>query len=308
MFGTAFILQSAYDVPLLHGLILGAILGGTSSAIVIPLLLKMKTQEKARVVLTLESIITDVLVVIVVVVLVDVVRLKESIQFSDILNKLAGSFAIAMFLGLSAGLIWVKALARIRLTPFSYMTTLAVVLLLYAISELAKANGAVGVFTFGVTLRNASRFFRIFDIELPFQLDDKISSFHQEFSFFIRTYFFVYLGILVVPESMGGPVFFKALAIFAVLLLARYLGVWLVCISNGPLLVERFTLVAMLPRGLAAAITASIPASMQIPQTSEFIPITLWVILLSNLAVTVGVLIVERTRKTGATILEEQDN
>ncbi|MEK7450204.1 MAG: cation:proton antiporter, partial [Planctomycetota bacterium] len=219
----------ALEMTSMNSLLLGCILGGTCSSIIIPLITKMKVREETCSILSLESVLTDIFVLIGTVLLIKV-QLMGEVKASQVMNALAGSFSIALVAGIIAGFIWIKALGSVKLTALSYMTTLAAALVLFSVVEMAQGSGAVAVFTFGLVLRNGTRFLRVIDTNKTFQLNTKIEEFHGEFTFFIRTYFFVYLGLLITFDLFRRyDILQNGLIISLSLIIARYLTVWLLC-------------------------------------------------------------------------------
>jgi cell volume regulation protein A len=282
------------NMPLINSLILGAIVGGTSSAIVIPLITKMQVQDETRSILSVESIITDIMVVIGVIVFIEM-GLKGEVKPSAVLHDLAGPFSIGIVAGIVFGLFWIKALSSIHIASLSYMTTLAAVLVLFGVVEMAKGSGAVAAFTFGLVLSNGTRFLKVLDETRNFKLDEKIEHFHQEFTFFIRTYFFVYIGLLISPDILRNKeILGNAIIITLGLCITRYIFIWIYCLIYEPVRKERFIYFIMLPKGLAAAVVASMPFAYNIPGTKDFVTYTILVILLSNIFMVFGIFIAEK--------------
>ncbi len=285
-------------------ILLGGILGGTSSEIVIFLVRSMKVSADTRTNIELESVLTDIFVVLVVVVTADIALMGiGKVEVSSIFNKLAGSFAIAIVVAFITGLIWVAALRVLQKTPLAYMTTLAMAVVLYAIVQSAQASGPIAVFTFGMVLRNADRFLRILDVHEPFALDEKIETFHAEWTFFIRTYFFVLLGLFCTPDKFTQEAIIYGLIAFGCILVARVIGLLMFNVINKKEKPYFTAYLALMSRGLAPAIMAGVPASLLISrpehkvlydQVSPFISYTIVVVLLSNLFTVIGVFISER--------------
>ncbi|MBI4833757.1 MAG: cation:proton antiporter [Planctomycetes bacterium] len=281
-------------ISVLNSLILGCIVGCTSPAIILPLITKMNSREETRSIISIESVLTEIFALIGVLVLIDI-SLMGQIQASKILNSLVGSFSIAIVAGVLFGLVWMKALESVKISALSYMTTMAAVLVLFGLVEMSKGSGAVAAFTFGLVLRNGTRFLRVFDTSKTFTLNGKIEEFHGEFTFFVRTYFFVYMGLLISRDLFRHTEILRdALLISGSLIIVRYLFVWILCAVYKPMRAERFTFFTMLPRGLASAVVASLPAAFKIPGTENFVTYTILVILLSNIFMVLGVFTVER--------------
>ena len=276
-------------------LILGCILGGTSSAVIIPLINKMNVNDETRAIISLESVLTDIFVVLGVIILIQISGQTTELQASAILNKIGGSFTIALFAGLIVGLLWTKALGNVKLTSLSYMTTLATVLVLYGTVEMFEASGAVAAFTFGLVLRNGTRFLRVLDENKVFTLDPKIEQFHGEFTFFIRTYFFVYLGLLFTSNMIRPDILITAAILCVVLISARYLYILAYSILYKPIRKARFTYFVMLPRGLATAVVASMPFAAGVKGTENFESYSTLIILFTTVFMVMGIFLTERS-------------
>lgn len=262
--GTEYILPYIIDtfrdnpVPTEASLMLGAILGGTSSAVVIPLIQKLKIGDKTKINISLESILTDIFTVLTVIILIDIIKIG-SIDPSTVLNKVAGGFTIAMFAGIVAGILWVAALRKMKQSPLSYMTTMAIALVLFALTNYAQGNGGIAVFTFALVLNNANRFLTFLGLEGAFYLDEKIGLFHKEISFFIRTYFFVLIGLHCTPDKFVKDNLIIAGILLGCILTGRWVVVYIFGLFNKEEKKSKLMYTIMFPRGLAAAIMASVP-------------------------------------------------
>ncbi|MFH1106694.1 MAG: cation:proton antiporter [Candidatus Micrarchaeota archaeon] len=280
-------MAAAFGWPLAHGLLLGAVVGGTSSSIVLGIVSRMRIAESVKAVLALESALTDALSIIVAVSLLDIVA-HNSVNLSVALNSFIGAFAIATFLGLVAAVAWISVLRRLAEKPYAYMLSLAAIFLLYSFVEAVRASGAIAVLVFALAVGNASNIAERFKIPLDFKLDDTFRAFQTEITFFVRTFFFVYLGTLFNVFSLPSAAWVIAFVALAAVLAARYIGVELAVRLDRRLLQYKLVLTTMLPRGLAAAVLASYPATqgIQIPYFAEAV---LLIIVATNLIATIGV-------------------
>ncbi len=98
----------------LYGLLLGAVIGGISSAIVIPLLSKLTMNEDSKVVLTLESALTDALCIIVAIALIEVIS-KGTVSLRDTAGALASAFSTAMVIAGVFAVFWIGILNKLYL-------------------------------------------------------------------------------------------------------------------------------------------------------------------------------------------------
>ena len=289
---------------LLQGLLLGAILGGTSSEIIIPLLYNTSAKEESKTLLGLDSALTDALCVISAVAIASVIVLvgsgnSASLDVSSIGSSILAAFSIAAVLGFIFGLVWVRLLSFFEKKPYEYLLTLAVLLLSYSIVEYFGGNGAIAALTFGLVLGNSEDLTNMLRFT-PRKIEGTIKSFQMEVSFIVRTMFFVYLGLLFKPSYLNDSfVVLVSVGIVAVIILARYFGAVIISFLNTAFVSDKLFITAMNARGLAAAGLISFPIIVSLnfgPVFAQMTAVVFIVIFLSNLTTTVGVLISERQR------------
>jgi len=245
------------------GVILGAIVGGTSSPIVIPLACKLKNlQEKTKMVLSIESIITDPLCIVVVLAAFYMISYAGGIDITLGARNLVVTFSVGAVMGLVLGLIWLPIMNRVRKEQFSYVASLAVVFLVYSLTtvlvgveEGGEGAGAISCLVFGLVLGNGKKVLKMFNYHgKGFEMDEETKHFHSLISFIIRTFFFVYLGMVVSFQNTA----FIIIGIFVLLILLamRYLAIQITTYKGGFEEDDKQTMIVMMPRGLAAAILA----------------------------------------------------
>jgi len=291
-------------------MLLGAILGGTSSAIVIPIVSKMSIGEDAKNLLILESVITDVLVIVTVVSMVHIM-LTNTTDMTVASSSLANAFLVAMVVGFLFGIFWLKSLKVLKGKPFSFMITLAILFILYALVEGAlHSSGAIAALIFGLVLGNKDEFARIFKKSPEdFVFDEHIKQFHSEMSFMVKTFFFVYLGIIFNLNALASfPIMIASLSLFAVVVLARYPIAKAVGRVAHMTPRETEATFIMFPRGLSAAVLATYPYMMlrnspvwdtlnqhtQDFLQNDIVNVVFVVLVLTAVAASVGTIIIER--------------
>lgn len=276
-------------------LLLGVIVSNTSGPIVLPIIGKLKIPERDRYLLALEAALTDILVVVVFVTLLEIAGAKAaSASASGVFNALLGSFSIGAMLGVVVGLAWIKTLGLMANRSLAYIVTLGVVFLLYGGSEYLRASGGVAVLTLGIVLANSDRFRKFFNMKSPVVDTRALRATHTEFTFFIRTFFFVYAGLFLPAARLSAEEVVLLASALAGVLLSRYLGSGLFAIVLRRGTAERMAYTVMLPRGLIVAVLAGIPAAHGIPGTAPFARIAAAVIVVTNVVMTVGVVLLER--------------
>ena len=250
----------------IEALILGGIVGGTSGAVVLTIVPKMKMREKTRTMLSLESALTDVVVIVFVVVLVQMV-LKENSSALDVTWIVSSKFALSALIGIVAGIIWLELLKMFEEMPFSYMLTLAVLFLIFAACESSplQGSGAIAALFFGLVLGNKKHFEKVFKrIKLDFMLDEQIKYLNSEITFLLRSFFFVYLGLIFSMNIVTIWFILGCAIICAAIVLARYASAKLTTYVGDFDTFDEKGIFAMLPRGLAAAVLATYPAQQQL--------------------------------------------
>ena len=269
--------------------VLGCILGGTSSLIVMPLVSKAKLKRKTESFLSIESALTDVLAIVIVIALINIAVVPEPNPGQALLRGIAGSFAVAIFFGALSGIVWMYVLRfferKARNFSHHYMLTFSFLLLLYAFIDLVQGSPALGILSFGLVLGNSREIGKILKLKREIRLEKSILEFNSQISFFVKTFFFALIGLLFVINP-------ASIAIGAVLALAilvtRPLAVR-ATLSRERIPKEELKLMGwLMPRGLAAAVLAIMPFQMGLPGTEKFPEYVFTVIAATILITTIG--------------------
>ena len=264
--GVAVVLQLASLTGLLpeswtfmHSLMVGAMIGGSSSLIIMPSMNLAKVEPKVSNLVGLESALTDALCVVVAVVLMNIIKSGEA-SGSDAVLELGENFGLALAMGLIAGWAWIPVLRALAGNPYGYPVTLAALLLLYVAADSAGGNPAMAVLTFSVIVGNAEALMKMVGFSLgdkPLALDDTVVTVHTQAAFVIKSFFFTYIGLMLSrPVSLLLLGFVVGISLFvtripAVMLVAR----------TGFTDSQRKMISISLPRGMAAGVLATLPAS-----------------------------------------------
>ena len=269
----AILLNILLDVNFLLALVVGSIVGGTSEAVVIPIANRMRIGQKTKAMLIMESVVTDVLVIVIAITLMSVI-VAGDLSILAILRQLAVKFVIGGGVGFVAGIAWLFVLQRLQNQPLSYMITVGALFLVAGAVEQSpiSSSSAVAALMFGLAIGNR-RFVKrwLTSVTLRLSSDEHIQEFHSEISFFVRTFFYVYLGLIFEFDTFQ-PIHLAIglLIIVAIVVVRRITS--LIAWKIGDL--ERGdadALFAMMPRGLAAAVLATMPATL-LAGTSVWLP------------------------------------
>lgn len=243
--------------PLVISALLGIGIGSTSSAIVIPMVKPLTIADSSKTVLSLESAFTDVLAIVIFLGLVDSAA-SGNYNAGKLLLGIGSKPIISLGIGVAAGLSW--AFIKKRFAPLVSMAFAgeAWALLTYGIIEIINMNGAIGVLALGFTLANLDllpKFFRSQISAIPVSYNDL--SLLSEITFLLRTFFFIYLGLLI--QFSNVEIVLMAALLAVLIFVTRYLAIRLLFPTSKYKRLDAMVAVAMGPRGLACAVLATIP-------------------------------------------------
>ncbi|MGC2111828.1 MAG: cation:proton antiporter [Candidatus Korobacteraceae bacterium] len=284
-FGLSFGLVALISHALLHlswidCLLLGAALGCTSGTIVIPALQQIETPDAVKITLTIESSLGEIIAVLVVGSLLNLEPGDTSIV-AGIATNFSHHLLVSLAVGVGAGALWSRLWPLTAGQPYANILNLGVVLGVYSIGDYLHGSGLLTVLIFGVTLANLPR--------TPHMTRQgaRMLAFHAEFSFLVRSFFFVLLGI--VAEFISRKYIIPILGILAALVLARFAAVrgsrWVVRDVERE---QTELLFWMLPRGLVTAVLA-LEIVADRGQVFSFLPaMAFTVVLVTNLFIVWG--------------------
>jgi cell volume regulation protein A len=284
------------DLELLPALILGAIIGSTSEAIVIPLVRQLKIEEKSQALLSVESTVTAVLSIIFALTLIDTYQLGE-FQVLDVTGSLIASFLVAIGLGVAGAFIWSLFLNRIRHVKNTMFTTAACVFVIFGVVELLGFNGPIAALAFGITLGNLKPMpFPFFKKGLRLEsggLTDVEKAFFGEIAFLLKTFFFIYLGISL--ELISTELMIMGAVFTVIVFLLRLVAVRLTVGGTAPAKDASFIAV-MAPRGLTAIVLAAIVCQQEVLGGELIKSLTYGIVLFSVVLTSLLVLLTDKTR------------
>jgi len=294
------------DFTILQGMLLGAMIGGTSTVATFSVLSSLERQvpgiESTRTILLMESVISDPICIISSITLIKMIMLPR-VSLMDSFVGIVFMFFFSSLFGIGIGLLWSGALSILRHRRFNNMITLAVLLLIYIMAEtvMGEGGGVMTALTFGLTITNSTRILSALRLKRKLMIDTRqLREFHDEITFFIKAFFFVYIGLIV---TISGQYFVVGLGVFILLQALRY-GV-LTSVGGVLSLTRRELLLSRViyASGLPAFIMSQLPMLMD-PGKEHFaspevypnlaMPIVIFTLLFASLA---GPVIVERQLK-----------
>jgi cell volume regulation protein A len=293
---TAFLCKYLLGWRLLNGLLLGSIVGGGSSIIVIALIRKLNVPEKIETVLSLESILTDVLCTVGAFTAINII-LSGEVSLVTALGSVGTAFGVGILVGLGFGVAWLVILEKLKGKPNAYMLTLAMLFLTFVVTTNLGGNGALSALFFGLIIGNSRPIARLLKFRTTISIDSHVRDFHTQISFLIRSFFFVFTGLLFSLSS------FTSL-FFGLFLSLIFLGIRFGAVKMSALKSELHEyenlMTIMFPRGLAAAVLASLPLTSGVPDSQFFPEIAFIVILTTIIVTTVGVAVIKKRKSSSS--------
>ena len=274
----------------------GAALAGPAPAVVIPLTRQLKMKDETRAALTLESAVGEALCIVVGLSVLEALRLQE-VEVGNMIGRLLSSFVFSILLGGAGGYAWSLVLHRVRRLQHAIFTTPSFVFIVYGICEFLGFSGPIAALSFGIVLGNAG-LIRIPWIQessdlTPIRHNKVESLFFGEIVFLLKTFFFVYLGISI-HLSDYRIVGIAGIATLA-LIFARAVSVRAATDSRSVPRSDARLMAAMVPKGLATAVLAALPAQLGVAGSAGLSPLVYSGVFLSVVATALLVFLVERT-------------
>lgn len=266
----------------LESILLGSIVGGSSSAIVFGLVRNIKISEETKSMLSFESALTDILATIVAFILFEAV-LAGQFNLQTLQETLGTAIIVGLVLGFGVGIPWMYVSTKLGNAQHAYMLTLGVLFVLFFLADFFGESGALTALVFGLMLGNKNHLSRILKFKLPrIELDDPT---HNQLTFLVRSFFFVFVGLMA---SFGQIEY----VIFGILItIAVYVGrmfVGKITLTKRFSKLDRAVTNSMIPRGLAAAVLATYPITLGLPNAEAYPQIIFFIILSSVIITTIG--------------------
>jgi cell volume regulation protein A len=266
----------------LESILLGAIVGGSSSAIVFGLVRNIKISEEMKSMLSFESALTDILAMIAAFILFEAVLIGH-FDLQTLQETLGRAIIVGLVLGFGVGIPWMYVSTKLGNAQHSYMLTLGILFVLFFLANSFGESGALTALVFGLMIGNKSHISRILKFKLPkIEMDDPT---HNQLTFLVRSFFFVFVGLLA---SFGQIeyVVFGILITVVVYFGRKFVGK--VTLTKRFSKLDRAVTNSMIPRGLAAAVLATYPITMGIPNAEAYPQIIFFIILSSVIITTIG--------------------
>lgn len=248
-----------FDLSWVSCLFIGATLGGTSSAVVVGLVKKIAVKPKTATTLIMESAESDVFTLAIPLGILGFMITGE-MEASAIISQFISSLVLALIIGIGGAFLWSFIISKIPTLKTTSFSTPAFLFILYGVAEYLKFSGPLTALSFGIAIGNLQYFEpKILENIIPnksIMLPQKERDFFSEIVFLLRIFFFVYIGIKMQIDRIDLLLWgaFITLILFAV----RIIAVKIVAANDSPML-DKAVMSIMIPKGLGAAVIATLP-------------------------------------------------
>ena len=274
---------------MMAAMIIGFSLAGVSSSFVIPILNQIRVGGKLFSRLALESALTDVFCIVATLSVIEVYT-TGIFGIQDTLSYLVRLFAIAGFIGALGGIVWIA----IRVfEEQNYIITIAFLILIYLVTEEFGGNGPIAALFFGLILNNSKQLTSIKEGILSRSVKEKqkavqgelgvaVTSANEEkfyhlISFFLKAFFFIYVGILLDITDQTALLVGSILSVL--IMIVRMASMPL---TKGMPGAQRKLVNAVFARGLAAAVLIQAVIQAGMPQ-AEYLARVVYVVIIGTI-------------------------
>ncbi|MDE0525429.1 MAG: cation:proton antiporter [Thaumarchaeota archaeon] len=267
---------------LMDSILLGTIVGGSSSVIVFGLVRNVRVSEGARSMMSFESAITDILATIIAFIMFEAILTGE-FSLAVLSETIGTAMMVGLVLGLGVGIPWMYVTTKFANAQHGYMLTLGILFVLFFMANTFGESGALTALVFGLMLGNRDRLSKVFRFKVRrIEASDPT---HNQLTFLVRSFFFVFVGLLA---SFGQVEYILLGVVSTVLIYVSRVGMVRAALTKRFSRLDKKVTQVMMPRGLAAAVLATLPLTMGLPNAEAYPQIVFFIILTSVIITTIG--------------------
>ena len=247
-----------------HAIITGAILGGSSSIVIMPAMQQANLRPDVANAVNLESALTDVLCVVVTGAAISIVSPEAGGGGDSVAQTIAASFGIGIGIGGVAGLLWIFLQPYFSGSEHEYPVTLGALFVLYVVVSRLGGSAALAILTTAVMIGNSRSIASGLGIQREVHLDAALQGLHGQITFIVKSFFFTFIGVMLRPpwEFLGIGV-----VLGAILVIVRVPATVAALFRSSLSTSEKRLIGILLPRGMAAGVLAMMPHYAGIPDT-----------------------------------------
>jgi len=266
----------------LESILLASIVGGSSSAIVFGLVRNIRISDETKSILSFESAVTDILATIIAFILFEAV-LAGHFDLQTLQETIGRAIIVGLVLGFGVGIPWMYISTKLGNAQHAYMLTLAILFVLFFLANSFGESGALTALVFGLMIGNKKHLSKILRFKVPkIEIDDPT---HNQLTFLVRSFFFVFVGLMATFGQIEYMIF--GIVVTIAVFIGRISLVKAILTKRFSRLDKSVTK-SMIPRGLAAAVLATYPITMGLPNAEAYPQMIFFIILSSVIITTIG--------------------
>ncbi len=263
MAGVGILLYQFANFPFLLAFLIGAIVGSNSTALVIPLVERLKIKEKSRTTLFLESGLSDVFSIVFTLALIASLEIGV-FDIATVTGDILSNLLMATIIGGVFAFSWSLFLNKVHNMQNSVFATPAFVFIVFGLTELLGYSGLISIISFGIILGNTPLLISswreknniLYNFFHPKPLSSREHTFFSEMVFVIKIFFFTFIGISLNFDNLSIMLLGILIAIF--IFVIRLFSV-IISIPKSTPRFDASIMAVTVPRGLAPAVLALIP-------------------------------------------------
>jgi cell volume regulation protein A len=262
-----------FDLPLLQGLLLGAVLSATDGAAIFSLLRGSTLKRRLARALEGESGFNDPVAVLLVLGFIQWIK-KPDYGIEDMLLLFVRQMGIGVVVGLAVGWVAVQGFKRAQLATAGLypVASLAMAALAFGAADTLHGSGFLSVYLTGLMLGTAN---------VPAKRT--VAAFHDGLGWVAQLTMFLTLGLLVFPDQLGGVTLEGTVLALVIVFVARPVAVIVATLPFGYTLREQALLGYAGLRGAVPVVLATFPVIEHVPGSLQAFNIVFFAVVLSTL-------------------------
>lgn len=284
-----------------HAALLGIICSGTTTITAMALLQSIDVGNHIRRLILLETIINDFTLILGTFIIVEFIKFA-SFSVEDAARLVFSELSVGILMGVLFGVIWRYVLEDLNLSrELNYASTIGLCFVLYYVASFLGGNSIIAIFSFSLFLGN---YYKIYDFirsksEIPRESDfgsvlRSIRHVQTDFTFFVKSFFFVLLGITFNLSVLDRIPAFLIGGIILLILLARFIASGVLAKMDRRIAEHSLLIAVMIPRGYVAAVLAFVPAQqgVDVPLLTDIVVL---LIIVTTVIAIIGTALYART-------------
>lgn len=271
---------------------LASIVGGETTTAIVPYVAKHIGDERLFANITIESVLNSIFLIIVFYFVLDAFISTTPLTFAGVehmATSIISQISVGFLIGIIAGIIWVEFMKAFGKINYLYIATIGYVLLIYALVDKLGGSAILSVLMLGIILSNSKQIFE--GIGLKQEVENSnlmyIRQFQGEISFFLRTFFFFFLGLVISIEILNYIfLYLFVLLVILVLMGVRYLAT---NVTVGKEMAKyKKAIFVMMAQGLTPAVLSTLALYYNVPDAQPIVSIAAFVIIITNIVTVIG--------------------